>query len=179
MRSIPGTITDPAMDKFLPHATRLEGIFDTPPLTLDEYQEGAASTAIYPRVYTEDQVRQMLAEILYRQQGFLDDIDAVAINQLLDDAETPFNRLVYPLLGLAGEVGEILNKAKKVARDNQGKMDLEAVETATDELSDVQWYVAAIATELGVKLGDVGRANLDKLASRKSRGVLGGSGDNR
>jgi len=35
------------------------------------------------------------------------------------------------------------------------------------------------AQELGFTLGEIAQENLDKLASRKARGVLGGSGDNR
>lgn len=41
------------------------------------------------------------------------------------------------------------------------------------------WYVAQLSTELGLDLGDVAQGNLDKLASRKERGVLHSEGDNR
>ena len=101
------------------------------------------------------------------------------IAYVLDKYETPFNRLVYPILGIVGEAGELANKLKKVARDDQGQMDLHAVEDTEKELGDVQWYVAAIATELRTRLSSVANNNLNKLFSRKARGVLGGSGDNR
>lgn len=41
------------------------------------------------------------------------------------------------------------------------------------------WYVSATAKYLGVGLEDLANGNLDKLRSRKARGVIGGSGDNR
>ena len=47
------------------------------------------------------------------------------------------------------------------------------------ELGDVLWYVAQLATELGLDLDDVAEANLEKLLSRQRRGVLSGSGDDR
>jgi NTP pyrophosphatase (non-canonical NTP hydrolase) len=47
------------------------------------------------------------------------------------------------------------------------------------ELSDVCWYVAVLAYELDYTLEEIMQMNLDKLSSRKERGVLSGSGDNR
>ena len=41
------------------------------------------------------------------------------------------------------------------------------------------WYVAQLATEAGLDLEQVAGANLDKLASRRRRSVLHGSGDTR
>lgn len=87
--------------------------------------------------------------------------------------------LYYPCLGLAGEVGEILNKIKKVMRDHDNKLPEGFREDLKGELGDVLWYLAALATELKLDLSDVAQANVAKLASRKERGVLGGSGDDR
>lgn len=87
--------------------------------------------------------------------------------------------LVYPTLGLGGESGEIMEKVKKIIRDKGGVVDDAAREALVLELGDVLWYVAAIASELEVDLGEVASRNLAKLASRKSRGTLGGSGDKR
>jgi hypothetical protein len=119
----------------------------SPLVGLDEYQDLTQETAIYPRVYTEVQVANMLRRLSARQTdlGFvwLDEprveFDGrTTIEMYLDEFETPWNRLVYPLMGLAGEVGEMLNKAKKCARDGSGEMDLAAVEDAEKELGDVR-----------------------------------------
>jgi NTP pyrophosphatase (non-canonical NTP hydrolase) len=47
------------------------------------------------------------------------------------------------------------------------------------ELGDILWYINAVAHLLGSNLEEVAKANNEKLASRKNRGVLSGSGDNR
>lgn len=89
------------------------------------------------------------------------------------------SNLYYPALGLGGEVGEVLNKVKKVMRDHDGKITDEFREVLKSELGDVLWYVAALARELNLDLDDIAQANLEKLSSRKERGVLQGSGDDR
>ena len=83
--------------------------------------------------------------------------------------------IYYMTMGLTGEAGEIANKVKKVMRDGK-KLDLEDIK---HELGDVLWYVAGLSTVLGIDLEDVAKANIEKLKSRKARGVIGGSGDNR
>lgn len=86
---------------------------------------------------------------------------------------------VYPTLGLSGEAGEVAEKVKKVLRDKGGRIEDDTRAAVEKELGDVLWYVAQLATELGLDLGAVAEKNLAKLASRKERGVLTGSGDNR
>ena len=87
--------------------------------------------------------------------------------------------LNYPILGLAGEAGEICNKYKKILRDKEGETDVNDIDQLAKELGDVLWYVTQIATELGTNLETVARVNIMKLGDRKERGVLGGSGDDR
>lgn len=116
-------------------------------LTLDDYQQGAIGTAIYPG-----------------KGGFLG--------------------LSYVALKLNGEAGEFAEHLGKAIRDENFAVmnaDLlpERKALLVKELGDVLWYVAAAAEELDVKLGDIAQGNLDKLADRKARGVLGGSGDRR
>lgn len=86
---------------------------------------------------------------------------------------------MYPALGLANEAGEVTGKLKKVIRDNRGVIDDERRQDISKELGDVLWYIAQLATELEIDLGQVAQDNLAKLASRQERGVLGGNGDNR
>jgi len=83
---------------------------------------------------------------------------------------------VYPAMGLAGETGEILNKIKKIYRDQGGFLSDEVREKLGDEIGDVLWYVAQLATSLELELNEIALDNLAKLKSRKERGVLGGSG---
>lgn len=84
------------------------------------------------------------------------------------------NGVTYPLLALGEEVGEVQGKFAKYMRD--GKYDPEAVKK---ELGDVLWQLSALCHELKVSLQEVAYANLNKLADRHKRGVIGGSGDNR
>ena len=86
---------------------------------------------------------------------------------------------IYPTLGLCGEAGEVADKVKKVLRDQGGEFSAEVIAALQLELGDVLWYVAQLATELGLELDQVAQANLDKLASRSARNVISGSGDSR
>jgi NTP pyrophosphatase (non-canonical NTP hydrolase) len=87
--------------------------------------------------------------------------------------------IVYPTLGLAGEAGEVAEKVKKLLRDDGGVMSEERRAALAAELGDVLWYVAQVATEADLDLEEIAQANLDKLLSRRQRGVLSGSGDER
>lgn len=87
--------------------------------------------------------------------------------------------LAYPALGLAGEAGEVAEHAKKAIRDDEGNVSEARREAMAKELGDVLWYVAQLATELGLDLDQIAQGNLEKLLSRQRRGVLAGSGDDR
>jgi NTP pyrophosphatase (non-canonical NTP hydrolase) len=89
------------------------------------------------------------------------------------------NNILYPTLGLCGEAGEVADKVKKVLRDRGGVFGPEERDDLRLELGDVLWYVAQLATELGLELDDVAGANLAKLADRANRNVIAGSGDRR
>lgn len=90
------------------------------------------------------------------------------------------SEIIYPILGLAGETGEVCEKLKKQIRDKEGDLDdpifLKAIGA---ELGDIIWYISNLASDLRLDLDQIAQHNLDKLASRKERGVLGGSGDSR
>ena len=92
-------------------------------------------------------------------------------------------RVLYPTLKLAGEAGEVAEKLGKLMRDEGllpgGELDDGQRDALAKEIGDVLWYVANLAADLGLSLEAIGRTNLDKLASRRDRGVLGGSGDER
>ncbi len=90
-----------------------------------------------------------------------------------------FKDMLHWVLGLNGEAGEVAEKLKKIIRDKQGVVSDEDKQQLAKEAGDVLWYLASFAHEIGYSLDDIASQNLEKLQSRKARGVLGGSGDNR
>lgn len=88
-------------------------------------------------------------------------------------------RIIYPALGMCGEAGEVADKVKKVIRDNAQNFTAEKKREIAKEIGDVLWYCAVLSHDLGFTLEDVAQMNIDKLQSRKERGMLSGSGDNR
>lgn len=88
-------------------------------------------------------------------------------------------RIIYPALGMCGEAGEVADKVKKVIRDNNQQFTDDRKLEIAKEVGDVLWYCATMAHDIGFTLEEVAQMNIDKLASRKQRGKLSGSGDNR
>lgn len=87
--------------------------------------------------------------------------------------------IIYPALGMCGESGEVADKVKKVLRDNNSEFTAEKKLEIVKEIGDVLWYCATLAHDLGYTLQQAAEINCEKLQSRKQRGKLGGSGDNR
>ena len=88
--------------------------------------------------------------------------------------------LEYLALGLTSEAGEVAGKVKKLIRDGEDVEGFEMKKIAiASEVGDVLWYCAMMAKEVGVPLNTIMQMNLEKLRSRKERGTLKGSGDNR
>lgn len=85
------------------------------------------------------------------------------------------DRVMYPVLGLAEEAGEVVGKYSKAIRKGV-PVDKEAV---VKELGDLLWFIAENATLLDVDLADIAIENIVKLTDREERGVLVGEGDNR
>lgn len=70
--------------------------------------------------------------------------------------------LVWNVLGLAGEAGEIVELVKKGIFHQKG-LDETALRK---ELGDVLWYVAAVCTKLGLDMGEIMQENIEKLRVR-------------
>lgn len=71
---------------------------------------------------------------------------------------------VVPILGLAGEVGELVNEYKKFLRD--GDDHTRFTDRMQEELGDIIWYIATAATRFGLDLEEVVAANLLKTQAR-------------
>lgn len=89
------------------------------------------------------------------------------------------NNIVYPVLGLTGEAGEVAEKVKKIERDKDGNWTEEDRSAICKELGDVLWYITATGLEFGLSLQEIVDANAEKLLGRRERGTLHGSGDDR
>ena len=100
----------------------------------------------------------------------------------------------YMMLNLVVEVGEFASKVAKDIRKGNANIDngnlwlgLERTEDEREarnmelmhEAGDILWQLAGLCHVMGWSLEDVAKANLNKLASRKKRGVIEGDGDNR
>ena len=74
---------------------------------------------------------------------------------------------VIPLLGLVGEVGELLAEYKKLLRD--GATHRKFRDEVAEELGDILWYVANVASKFELSLGEIAAENLAKVEDRWRR----------
>jgi len=72
--------------------------------------------------------------------------------------------MMIPLLGLAGEAGELLTEFKKRLRD--GESHIQFRNRFAEELGDLLWYLANLATKFGLDLDEVAARNLTKCENR-------------
>lgn len=86
---------------------------------------------------------------------------------------------VYPMIGLAGEAGEVANKVKKIFRDDEGVIKDERKDEIKKELGDLLWYIAQLATEFDISLDAIACSNIEKLSLRFEKNIIKGDGDDR
>lgn len=72
--------------------------------------------------------------------------------------------LVVPMLGLAGETGQLLSEYKKHLRDGEAHRLFK--ERVAEELGDLLWYVANVASKFDLNLDDIASHNLSKVQER-------------
>ncbi len=132
-------------------------------MTFKDYQDNTNETAIY---------RDSIENLFYKFGDLNRDAieDSIKIARLLN--------LSYVALGL-GEVGEVQGKIKKIIRDSGGVITDDHRKAISKELGDILWYISQTCTELDISMEKVAEENLEKLFSRKERGMLKGSGDER
>lgn len=112
----------------------------------------------------------------YTFDNYQDDAGITAIYPGRDDPHIA-NGITYLVLKLNGETGEAAEHLGKYLRGDYDEAKFR--DLITKELGDVLWYLSQIAHELDLNLGDVAADNIRKLADRKSRNVIHGSGDTR
>jgi NTP pyrophosphatase (non-canonical NTP hydrolase) len=76
--------------------------------------------------------------------------------------------LVVPLLGLAGETGELLTEYKKRLRDGEAHRMFK--DRVSEELGDLLWYVANVASKFDLNLNVIAESNLNKVRDRWGEG---------
>ncbi|MEW5705146.1 MAG: nucleoside triphosphate pyrophosphohydrolase family protein [Pseudomonadota bacterium] len=72
--------------------------------------------------------------------------------------------IVVPLLGMAGEAGDLLTAYKKRLRDGPAYTAFE--DRIAEELGDILWYVANLASKFDLSLSRIAEANLAKTGTR-------------
>ena len=72
--------------------------------------------------------------------------------------------LMVPMLGLAGETGQLLSEYKKHLRDGEAHRLFK--ERVSEELGDLLWYIANVASKFGLPLNEIAAANLAKVSAR-------------
>lgn len=74
------------------------------------------------------------------------------------------NDKIVPLLGLVGEAGSLLTEYKKYLRDGDSyKLFNKGI---TEELGDLLWYVANVASKFDLDLQEIAEGNLKKCDER-------------
>ena len=86
--------------------------------------------------------------------------DRVPMRKTPDDVLS----LIVPMLGLAGETGQLLSEYKKHLRDGEAHRLFK--ERVSEELGDLLWYIANVATKFDLALDDIAIANLVKVKER-------------
>lgn len=135
-----------------------------PNFTFNEYQLVAGSTAIYPG-------RGSFLGLMYtvgKLAGEAGEVSENTFKALRDDAVAPVVT-VYddgPVF-----MHECHARFEQISDERREKLKL--------ELGDVLWYIAMASQELGFSLSDIANANIKKLAARKAKGTLRGSGSER
>src|SRR5262249_40368311 len=76
----------------------------------------------------------------------------------------PHRHEVIPLLGLVGEVGNLLAEYKKLLRDSATQRKFR--DEVAKELGAILWYVSNVASKFTLSLEEIASANLVKVEDR-------------
>ena len=86
---------------------------------------------------------------------------------------------LYLACAVNGEAGELAEHVKKMYRDDDCFLSEDRKVAILKEIGDILFYLSRTATWVGSTLTFAAEMNQNKLNSRRARGVVGGSGDNR
>lgn len=75
-----------------------------------------------------------------------------------------------PLFGLIGEIGSLITNFKKRLRDKEAFENF--IPQLREEMGDVMWYLANLATKFNLSLNDIAAFNLDKTRAHWPEGGL-------
>ena len=173
--------------------------FKVSPHSADSYQQWTRTTALYPGngekktfgvAYLAvglggeagEVVDKILAHLVTEETNLLTAGGAETCERM--EELTNLGEVIRKLQAFS-YVAKQLEVLKRPMRE--GKMRLPTLSLLSEstlaeirkELGDVAWYLARMADELGVSFYEVLAANVEKLMSRRQRGVLHGVGDNR
>ena len=72
--------------------------------------------------------------------------------------------MIVPLLGLAGEAGQLLSEYKKHFREGESYVLFS--DRVEEELGDLLWYISNVASKSGLSLNHIATRNLEKVRTR-------------
>lgn len=158
---------------------------------IGELQEKLASNT--PGILTSEETLKELGDVLWYIAGVsqirgwklsevvLDDTTDIAISEYAVGEESEVlasesgqESCIKLSIGLTIAAGNLCGALKKEIRDNTHKPDVEK-----EALRRIFQISVMLAKVMSSTLEHVAIANIEKLASRKARGVIGGNGDNR
>ena len=143
----------------------------------------ASKKSFYGTFKTEKDTKEALSElgdVLWYVAATADALN-LQLDWVTKQATTPVHHVSkgLTLVDMVVAHGKIQGILKKSIRDNGGFLSTVHEELIATELCHIWNHSAQFIYLLGGTLDGVLAANLNKLADRKSRGVLQGSGNNR
>lgn len=75
----------------------------------------------------------------------------------------------YPIVGLAAEVGEILEIKQKKERKGRVEYTKEEIAAIVDECGDALHYICRVLNDVNVPLSELMRMNIDKIERKRNK----------
>ena len=148
-------------------------------MELNEYQKQAMSTCM-----------ESSNNVAYMFLNLAGELGELAEKMAESVSDSRWKNVLQMLEDMLGELGAI---AKEIRKEPDSLLATETrlafyrlrylrhgfKDELQKEIGDIMWQLNGLMTVLDMSAEDVARQNLEKLASRKERGVIDGEGDNR